>query len=323
MSRSKKSKLEGFCLFTGEKMWYTIYNKWNGGGAMSVDRLQEKIRKEKNALIVSLPADPGALPPEFREGEGPLARTDAYCRELMETLKGTVPGVRLSLSAFSLMGPEGLTALTGLLKAAAGFGYYTLLDAPLLLSQEDAGLCAEAFWGGESRYPCDGTVVSAYPGSDVLRPFLPGCKTGKKDLFALVRGANRSAAALQDLLTGSRVVHTAAADLVSRLGDDVIGRSGYSRVGLAASAGSGDSLRSLRQKYPRQFLLVDGLDYPWGNGKNVSYAFDRLGHGAAVSIGVSVTAAWRQAEEGADPFEAAAAAAQRINKNLLRYITIL
>lgn len=290
---------------------------------MSVDRLQEKIRKAKNALIVNLPADPGVLPPEFREGDGPLTRTDGYCRELMESLKGTVPGVRLSLSAFSLMGPEGLTALTGLLKAAAGHGFYVLLDAPLLLSEEDAIRCADVFWSKDSRYPCDGAVVSAYPGSDVLRPFLTGCKTWKKDLFALVRGANRSAAALQDLLTGSRVVHTAAADLVSRLGDDVMGRSGYSRVGLLASAGSGDSLRSLRQKYPKQFLLVDGLDYPWGNGKNASYAFDRLGHGAAVSVGTSVTAAWRQAEEGTGPFDAAVAAAQRINKNMLRYITIL
>lgn len=290
---------------------------------MSVDRLQEKIRKEKNALIVNLPADPGVLPPEFREGDGPLARMDGYCRELMEALKGTVPGVRLSLSAFSLMGPEGLTALTGLLKAAAGHGFYVLLDAPLLLSGEDASRCADAFWSKDSRYPCDGAVVSACPGSDVLRPFLTGCKTGKKDLFALVRSANRSAADLQDLLTGSRVVHTAAADLVSRLGDDVIGRCGYSRVGLAASAGSGDSLRSLRQKYPKQFLLADGLDYPWGNGKNASNAFDRLGHGAAVSVGTSVTAAWRQAAEGTDPFDDAAAAAQRINKNLLRYITIL
>lgn len=290
---------------------------------MSVDRLQEKIRKAKNALIVSLPADPGVLPPEYREGDGPLARTDAYCRELMAALKGIVPGVRLSLSAFSLMGPEGLTALTGLLKAASNQGFYTLLDAPLLLSEEDAAQCAQAFWGGDSRFPCDGALVSAYPGGDVLHPFLPGCKTGKKDLFAMVRGANRSAAALQDLLTGSRLVHTAAADLVSRLGDDVMGRSGYSRVGLAASAGSGDSLRSLRQKYPRQFLLVDGLDYPWGNGKNASYAFDRLGHGAAVSVGASVAAAWRQTTDGTDPFNAAAASAERINKNLLRYISIL
>lgn len=291
---------------------------------MSVDRLQEKIRKQKNALIVNLPADPGALPPEFREGDGPLVRTDAYCRELMAALKGTVPGVRLSLSAFSLMGPEGLTALAGLLKAAAGHGYYILLDAPLLLSEEDAVRCADAFWGGDSRYPCDGAVVSPYPGSDVLNPFLPWCKTGKKDLFALVRTANRSAAALQDLLTGSRLVHTAAADLVSRLGADVMGRSGYSRIGLAASAGSGDSLRSLRQKYPKQFLLADGLDYPWGNGKNASYAFDRLGHGAAVCVGISVTGAWKQTDGGgADPFTAAAASAERINKNLLRYITIL
>ena len=80
----------------------------------------------------------------------------------------------------------------------------------------------------------------------------------------------------------------------------------------------------LRSKYKRQFLLVDGLDYPGGNGKNCSYGFDRMGHGCALSVGPAITAAWTA--EGAEEtgFVAhAQQAVERIRNNMTRYITIL
>ena len=77
-------------------------------------------------------------------------------------------------------------------------------------------------------------------------------------------------------------------------------------------------------RYKYVFLLVDGLDYPSGNAKNCGFAFDRLGHGAAVCVGPSVTAAWKETEsDGQDYVEQAVQAAERIKKNLSRYVTIL
>ena len=72
------------------------------------------------------------------------------------------------------------------------------------------------------------------------------------------------------------------------------------------------------------FLLVDGLDYPSGNAKNCSHAFDRFGYGAAVCAGPSVTAAWKENEtDGHDYVDFAVLAAERMKKNITRYITIL
>ena len=290
---------------------------------MSVDRLQEKIRKGKNVLMVDLTLDPSALPPAFLEKDCSGARkVQSYARELLIGLKGLVPAVRFRMSPFALMGPEGLDVLRELLKAAAAQGYYVALDVPMLTSSEDAALAARALWDSEGVYPCDGAIVSAYSGSDVLKPFLTYCTASKKDLFVLVRTSNRSASEMQDLLTGSRVVHGAAADLAARLGDECMGRSGFSRVGILTSACAQESLRSLRMRYPKMFMLADGLDYPWGNGRGASYAFDRLGHGGAVCVASSVTCAWKQDGEG-EPVRAAQEAAQRINKNLLRYVTVL
>ena len=158
----------------------------------------------------------------------------------------------------------------------------------------------------------------------MIKPFLPYCKKREKDIFVITRTANKSAPELQDLLAGSRLVHAAAADHVNRYGAGTEGKHGYARVGILAAASSAESLRSLRAKYPRMFLLLDGFDYPNANAKNCSFAFDRFGHGAAACGGTAILNAWKQAEsDGSDHTVHALAAAERMKKNLTRYITIL
>jgi orotidine-5'-phosphate decarboxylase len=181
---------------------------------------------------------------------------------------------------------------------------------------------AETLLGKESQFACDGLIIGGYLGSDVIKPFLSYCKEGKKDIFVVARTANKSAPELQDLLSGGRLVHMAAADHVNRYGGDTVGKSGYTRVGILAAASAAASLKEIRSKYPKLFMLLDGADYPNANAKNCANAFDKFGHGAVAVVGSSVTAAWKQ-EENADEMEAAVAATNRMKKNLNRYITIL
>ena len=288
---------------------------------MSVDLLQEKIRKTKNPTVLELALPVSDLPPKFSQNAEGYA---AFCRELLEHLKGSVPAVRVSFSAFCLLGHDGLYHLSETLKRAAELGYYVLLDAPELLSPASAKITAEALLGEGSIYPCDGLVISGYLGSDVIKPFLPYCKKEKKTLFVVARTANKSAPELQDLLAGGRVVHAAAADHVNRYGTDTAGKSGYTNVGILGAASSAESLRTLRTKYPKLFLLVDGYDYPNANAKNCANAFDKFGHGAAVCGGTGITCAWKNADSnGEDYRDHAKAAAERMKKNLTRYVTVL
>ena len=288
---------------------------------MSVDILQEKIRKTKNPSVLELALPVSDLPSRFaRNAEGYAA----YCGELMEHLKGIVPAVRVSFTAFALLGHDGLYQLSETLKKAAELGFYVLLDAPEILSPASAKMSAESLLGEGSIYPCDGLVISGYLGSDVIKPFLPYCKKTKKDLFVVARTANKSAPELQDLLAGTRLVHAAAADHVNRYGADTAGKTGYTNVGILAAASSAESLRNLRTKYPKLFLLVDGYDYPNANAKNCANAFDKFGHGAVVCGGMDITCAWKEAESGEEAYlDHAKAAADRMKKNLTRYVTVL
>ena len=288
---------------------------------MSMDVLQEKIRKTKNPTVLELALPVSELPGKFsRNAEGYAA----FCRELLEHLKGSIPAVRVSFSSFALLGHDGLYHLSETLKFAGELGYYVLLDAPEILSPNSAKITADSIWAAESIYPCDGLVISGYLGSDVIKPFLPYCKKEKKDLFVIARTANKSAPELQDLLAGTRLVHAAAADHVNRYGADTAGKTGYTNVGILAAASSAESIRNLRMKYPKLFLLLDGYDYPNANAKNCSFGFDKFGHGAVVCGGTGITCAWKDAESDAEDYLAQAkTAADRMKKNLTRYVTIL
>lgn len=287
---------------------------------MSIDVLQDKIRRLKCPIIVDLGIGPESIPAHVGEGRSESEAYAAFCQELLAGLKGVVPAVRFSFDQMALMGC--LQTLSALMKRAKELGYYVLLDGPAVMSPWAADRAATLF-REDSAYPCDGMIISPYVGSDAIKPFLPSCKEGKS-LFCAVRSANKSAAELQDLMSGSRLVYMAAADLVSRCGDACLGKSGYSHVAALTAATNANAVMGLRGKYKRMFLLVDGYDYPGGNGKNCSYGFDRLGHGCAVSIGPAIVAAWQREEsDGSDYIAQAVEAAERIRNNLSRYVTIL
>lgn len=292
---------------------------------MSVEKLQEKIRKLKNPSVVDFRVLPQQLPPYLVESEADLVSAyRRFCIELLGGLSGMVPAVRFSMGQFSLLGAEGMAALEILLRTAREKGFYILLDGIEMLSAQSADFAAEMLLGEQNRWCFDGIVFASYVGSDGLRPYIDRLKNTDKDLFAVVRTANRSAAELQDLLTGSRLVHLAKADIVNRYAEAFTGRSGYSRVAVMAAASSADSLRSLRSKYKNLFILVDGYDSPNANAKNCSFAFDKLGHGAIVCAGASVTAAWQTEDQGGWQYvEHAVSAAERMKKNLSRYVTVL
>ena len=292
---------------------------------MAIDQLQTKIKKMNNTLMVNLSVESALLPPEIVQANEDTC--DAY-REfgfrLLNGLKGEAVAVRFSLMDYALLEENGIAVLSQLMKRSAKLGYYTLLDAYGISSSCSAEHAANRIWGEGSRFPCDGIMVSGYLGSEIIKPFLPFCEEQKKDLFVVVRSPNKSSSEIQDLLTGSRTVHMAAADYVNRFGRDTVGKFGFSRIGIAASASAGDSVRMLRSKYPQLFMIIDGLEVSGANAKNISYGFNNLGHGAIVCAGSSVTCAWMQEEyKGLDFVQAAVEAARKTQKRIDRYVTVL
>jgi len=292
---------------------------------MSVDLLQERIRKMKNPSVLDMTSSADRVPPSLMNSHGDFLDAYAeYCRSTLYALKDYVPAVRFRFANFALYGPSGLSLLQDLLRESEEMGYYVLLDCVQILSPAMAQQAADILFRPDTAWVFHGLVVSTYIGSEGMKPLVNGMKGTGKSVFGVIRTGNKSAAEIQDLLSGNRLSHMAAADLVNRLGEPMPGRSGFHQVGAMAGASSADSIRSLRSKYPRLFLLLDGSDYPNANMKNCSYAFDKFGHGAAVCVGDSVLSAWIEtSSDGTDFAECAVLAAKQLKKKIDRYVTIL
>ena len=292
---------------------------------MAIDRLQEKIRKLKCPIVVDFTAEKSHIPQhillqehDFLHGYG------RFCIELLEALSGKIPAARFSFGQFAALGTEGLVLLGRLLNRSEELGYYVIMDVPEGLSAFATQNMCNYLNASESGLYFDGLLTAAYIGTDAIKPYVAAMKESNKDLFVMVRSANKTAPELQDLLTGGRLVHMSLADQLNRIGAPLIGKCGYSRIAAVGAASSADSLRNLRTKYKNLFLLLDGGDYPNANAKNCSFAFDALGHGAAACMGLSITAAWiEEGTEGENYLDSACAAVERLKKNLLRYITVL
>lgn len=290
---------------------------------MSVDKLQERIRKLKNGMVVDFTVSLEQIPPNIIDEKEDFSEAYlAFAKPLLQGLKDIVPAVRFDFSAFALYGARGLDSLEEILRFSKDMGYYVLLNGVEMLSLQLADQAAKILFSGACRWYFDGLITTSYIGSDGIRPYIMRMQETGKALFVVVRTANKTAPETQDLLTGSRLSHVAKTDLVNRFAEPITGKSGYSNIGVMAAASSADCLRILRSKYKYLFLLLDGYDYPNGNAKNCSFAFDKLGHGAAACVGASVTAAWQENNQE-DYVAAAVCAAERHKKNLNRYITIL
>ena len=305
---------------------------------MSIDVLQNKIRKLKAPIVVGLDPTPELIPPELladcqaRLGPGPEALAESYrrfCRELLNALKKTVPAVKVQAACFEALGWQGVKAMQEVLACAKKQGFYVLLETLRSDVGHIAALTARSVFqgldfGGEPYlpYPCDGLVLNGFFGSDGIKPYLPWLKEGGKNIFVVVKSSNKSSGEVQDLISGSRVVHTAMADLTLRWSTDLFGKCGYGEVGAVVGCGSPTVIQNLRRRYDTLFFLVPGYGAQGGVAKHAAYAFDRFGHGAAVCASRSILGAWREQSELDYP-EAAAAAVEKMKRQLETYVTVL
>lgn len=307
---------------------------------MSIDYLQEKIRKLKNPLMVGLdpylPILPQHIVKEAYETHGQtLAGAAAayyrFCVELLDALKEEVPAVKIQSACFEALGAEGLAQMQRVSAYAKELGYYVLIDSMRGDVGNIAEIHAQAMFGtvsvGEAShkvYDCDAVTVNGYLGSDGVKPYLPYCKHDGKNLFLILKTSNKSSREVQDLLSGDRVVYTAMADLATRWGNDLVGKYGYSEIGAVVGGTFPQTLKLLRERYDRLFFLVPGYGVQGGTAKNVQYAFDRFGHGAIVTASRSILCAWQKnGSNGLDYTDHAVAAARKFKNDIGKLVVIL
>lgn len=254
---------------------------------MSLEILQQRIRRCKTPLALGLSPRPDTLPEQlirrFEQlyGSGPMARTEALRYQgtrLLEAAEG-LPAVFFRLESYLPYGAAGLDVLANLVSAAAAAEQYVIVDC----CTPTPRIWLEALPGARA------VTVNPYVGSDC-------CDVGDDQaVFALIRGANPSAGQVQNLMAGDRYLHQAVAEQMSRHG-----------AGLLVETGFSLDIRELRRQAEQAMLLLTHCD-----GEAAAWGVDEYGHGALV---VDETIQY-----AADPQDAAAAAV----RELKQWITVV
>jgi len=306
---------------------------------MGIDILQDKIRKTKNPTMVGI--DP-ILPliPEYirRQAYGEFGETLKGAAEayrifsfgILDALQGTVPAIKIQTGCFQALGFEGVAVLEKVIAYARELDYYVLMDTMRGDIDCTAEALADSYFGGVQvegntflPYPCDAVMINSYLGSDGIMPFTRFCAQGK-NVFLLAKTSNKSSREVQDMLSGDRIVFQVIMDLAMRWSTDIFGRFGYSEIGVTVSGRHPQILKEMRRIYDRLFFLVPGYGAQGANARDVQYAFDRFGYGAAVCAGRSILYAYKKTgDDGREYQKLALREAETMRERISDFVTIL
>ena len=255
---------------------------------MSVEMLQQAIRRCKTPLALGLRADeqvlPAALLRQFTEmyGEGTLTVTEAlryHAGRVLDQAAGILPAVYLHPMSYLRYGSMGLDVLVSLCAYAHERGYYVIVDCRTDVPQDWFAILPQA----------DAITVTPYAGGESCR-----VPEGKAAL-ALVRTAGALSGEVQNLMAGDRRLYAAVAEQMARRGAGAVIETGYSL-----------DIREVRKKQEKLFLVLTNCDC-----ESAEQAFDDYGHGALL-----VDDAIRTAGD-------VKAAAQQAVKAMKQYVTVL
>ncbi len=304
---------------------------------MSFDRLIARIDELHCPIVAGLDPRleyvPSYIVEESFEKHGQTLKGAAkaiykFNKGLIDALCEHVPAVKPQSAYYEMLGYEGVKALYKTIKYAKKRGMFVILDG----KRNDIGSTMEAYasaYLGETQvgsevyepFGADALTVSAYLGSDGVKPALELCRKNDKGIFILVKTSNPSSGELQDREIDGAPVYRQMGDMCRVWGAQGIGAYGYSDVGAVVGATYPAQLDQLRKALPETFFLVPGYGAQGGQAEDVALAFDENGRGAIVNSSRAIMCAYKK--EGCDERDYAQAAlreALRMKQELNKYI---
>ena len=139
---------------------------------------------------------------------------------------------------------------------------------------------------------CDAVTHNPYQGFDTLEPYLPHLRRDR-GMFMLVKTSNPSSADFQDLLVGDIPLAERVAAKVDMWGQDCIGESGFSSLGMVVGATYPEAAQVIRRIAPRCYILVPGLETQGGQLSDAACFCDGEGGGAVFNFSRAIIYAYQ------------------------------
>lgn len=271
-----------------------------------IDKLIEKIQQTNNPSVIGLDTDISYLPQDMLDQVNSLEQAGAaiteFNKNIIDAIYEIAPAVKVQVAYYEQLGVPGMKAFCDTLSYAKQKGMITIAD----VKRNDIGSTASAyskayFSGVEIKgkkligFEADFITVNGYLGSDGLNPFIKDCQAYDKGIFVLVKTSNPSSAQLQDQeLTNGKLFYQQVGELISNLGQDLIGKYGYSKVGAVVGATHPKQAQVLREMFPNVFFLVPGYGAQGGTAEDLKVCFDSNGLGAIVNSSRGIICAYQK-----------------------------
>lgn len=271
------------------------------------DRLVESIVRTNNHSVVGLDPRIEQMPEFIVQGIRKHELRDEMIRHavadfhrlVISTICDLIPAVKLQIAFYEQYGLPGLLAFSDTIAEAKKHDLIVMVDAKRNDISSTAQAYANSFLGetdflgkSEAVYNVDAITVNPYMGRDSIMPFVETCKAYDKGIFILVKTSNSGSTDFQDLQIaehGHAALCDKVAELVSELGQSLVGNSGYSSVGAVVGATYPDEACRLRKLMPHAYFLVPGYGAQGGRAEDIAPCFNRDRLGAVVNASRSIT----------------------------------
>ncbi len=216
----------------------------------------------------------------------------AFNRRLIEATKDVAGCYKVQIAYYEALGLDGLRAYAKTLALVRGAGVPVIADIKRGDIAKTAEMYAKAHFAGELE--ADIITLAPYMGLDSLSPYLPYCREQGKGVFVLCRTSNPGAKDFEyQTLTDGRHVYDLVGDSVTALGNDLIGNSGYSSVGLVIGGTHAEEASQIRAAYPHTFFLIPGYGAQGGKASDIALYLNS-GNGGVVNSSRGILLAWKK-----------------------------
>lgn len=226
----------------------------------------------------------------------------AFNRALIDATKSAAGCYKVQIAYYESLGLDGLRAYAETLRMVRETGLPVIADIKRGDIAKTAEMYAKAHFSGD--FEADLITLAPYMGLDSISPYLPYCKDQGKGVFVLCRTSNPGAKDFEyQKLADGRHVYDLVGDSLSALGQDYIGESGYTSIGLVIGGTHTEEASAIRAAYQNTFFLIPGYGAQGGKAADIARYLNK-GNGGVVNSSRGILLAWKK-QPGVDYAEAA------------------
>lgn len=278
------------------------------------DRIIELCQQKDSRLVLGFDPVYSKLPAAITEQkelndemdcEASLDAIMEFGRKLFALVAEHVVAVKMNLAFFERYLWDGVDTYYSLVQEAKALGLEVIADAKRCDIGSTASAYAEGLLGNPGFVEMsdlagpDAITVTPYCGLEGVEPFIDIAGEQGKGVFVLVRSTNPSGAEIQDFTNGNgkRFFEHVGEQVASwASAERLIGKSGFSCVGMVVGATKPDDLELLRQRYPKMLFLVPGYGAQGGTAADCARGFNADGLGSLVSASRALIYAYDRPE---------------------------